>query len=104
MDPALNELGVNSQGPIDLETLKYAQSLYDQKFADEILPTYRERVSEAIAKWNPNPQLLFSGSQAKIFIRIEAQYAREAARAQAECLIKALEKAGLSFDDDAFRK
>jgi pyrimidine deaminase RibD-like protein len=90
--------------PIDPETAKYAENRFNQRFEDEIRPAYRERLSEAVARWNPSPQLLFSGSQAKAFIAVEARYAREAARAQAECLIEALDKAGLPFDDDAFRK
>jgi len=90
--------------PIDSDTLKYAESLFNQRFEDEIQPAYHNRLKAAIARWNPSPQLLFSGSQARIFIAVEARYAREAARAHVECLIEALNKAGLPFDDDAFRK
>jgi pyrimidine deaminase RibD-like protein len=89
--------------PLDPEAAKYAESRFNQRLEDEIRPAYRERLSEAIARWSPNPQLLFSGSQAQALIAVEARFAREAARAQVESLIEALEKAGLSFDDDAFR-
>lgn len=90
--------------PIDPEIAKYAEDRFAQRFEDEIRPAYRERLTEAIARWNPSPELLFSGSQAQAFIAIEARFAREASRAQVECLIEALEKAGVPFDDDAFRK
>jgi pyrimidine deaminase RibD-like protein len=90
--------------PVDPETANYAETRFNQRFEDEIRPAYLRRLSEAVAKWNPSPQLLFSGPQAKTFIAVEARYAREAAYAQAESLIEALEKAGAQFDDDAFRK
>jgi pyrimidine deaminase RibD-like protein len=90
--------------PVDPEIAKYAENRFNQRFEDEIRPAYQQRLSEALARWNPSPQLLFSGSQAQAFIAVEARYAREAAYAQAESLIEALEKAGLPFDDDAFRK
>jgi pyrimidine deaminase RibD-like protein len=90
--------------PVDSETAKYAHERFNQRLEEEIRPAYRERLSEATARWNPRPQLLFSGSQAKAFIGVEARYARETAYAQAESLIEALEKAGAPFDDDAFRK
>lgn len=90
--------------PIDPDTSKYAETLFDQRFEDEIRPAHWHRVQEAVARWNPNPQLLFSGSQARIFIALEAQYARQAAQAQVDCLIEAMNKVGLPFDDDAFRK
>lgn len=89
---------------LDPETTKYAETRFSQRFEDEIRPAYRERLGEAVARWNPRPELLFSGSQAQVFIAVEARYAREAAYAQAESLIEALEKAGVPFDDDAFRK
>ena len=83
--------------PVDAETAKYAENRFNQRFEDEIRPAYRERLSETVARWNPSPQLLFSGSQAKAFIAVEARYAREAAYAQAESLIEALDKAGASI-------
>ncbi len=89
---------------LDPETGKYAEHRFNQRLEDEIRPTYRDRLSEAMARWNPTPDLLFSGSQAKALIGVEARFVREAARAQAESLIEALEKAGLPFDDEAFRK
>jgi pyrimidine deaminase RibD-like protein len=90
--------------PVDPEAAKYAENRFNQRFEDEIRPAYRQRLSEAVARWNPSPQAFFSGSQAKGFIAVEARYAREAAYAQAESLIEALDKAGLPFNDDAFRK
>src|SRR5438477_8248312 len=90
--------------PVDPEIQSYAENRFNQRFEDEIRPVYRERLSEAIARWNPSPYLLFSGAQGQVLIAIEARYAREAARAQAESLIEALEKAGVLLDDDVFRK
>lgn len=98
------EIKFSARMPLDSETAKYAETRFNQRFEDDIRPAYLQRLSEAVARWNPSPQLLFSGSQAKIFIAVEARYAREAAYAQAESLIEALEKAGASFDDNAFRK
>jgi hypothetical protein len=62
--------------PVDPETAKYAENRFNQRLEDEIRPAYRERLSEVVARWNPTPQLLFSGSQAQIFIAVEARYAR----------------------------
>ncbi|MCU1341286.1 MAG: ribD 1 [Candidatus Acidoferrum typicum] len=89
---------------VDSEIAKYAETRFSQRLEDEIMPAYRERLREEIARWNPNPQRPFSGSQAQALIAVEARYARESARTQAESLIEALEKAGLPFNDDAFRK
>lgn len=104
MNPPRAVLLYNSLHGLGFGDIEVRGKSLPTKVEDEVRPAYRNRLQEAATKWNPTSYLLFSGSQAKIFIDVEAQYAREAARAHAETLIEALSKAGVPFDDDAFRK
>jgi len=90
--------------PIDPKVLKYAASLFDHRFQEEIIPAFKKRLVGTRTKYPTHPQLPFSGVDAQRLIDVEIQFAKEAAVAQVECLAAAVSKSGRSFDDEVFRK
>jgi pyrimidine deaminase RibD-like protein len=89
---------------VDPKLLKYAESLFKHRLDEEIRREYRKRLSDAKTTDNVGNPSLFSGAAAKRIIDVEAWYAKEAARAQAESLIAATGKSGFLFDDEVFRR
>ena len=90
--------------PIDPNVLKYAETLFDHRFREEIIPVYQKRLVEIKTRWPTQPQMPFSGVDAKRLIEVESVFAKDAAVAQVECLATAVSKSGLDFDDEVFRK
>lgn len=85
----------------DSEVLQCARTLFEHRFEEEIRPAYNNRLWETKTKFTMGPQLPFSGMDAQRLIAVEVQFAREAATAQADCLVATIKTAGLKFDNEA---
>jgi pyrimidine deaminase RibD-like protein len=85
----------------DSEVLQCARTLFEHRFEEEIRPAYNNRLWETKTKFTLGRQLPFSGMDAQRLIAVEVQFAREAANAQADCLVAAIKTAGLKFDNEA---
>ncbi len=88
---------------MDSEVLQYARTLFENRFEAEIRPAHNTRLWETKTKFSMGAQLPFSGADAQRLIGVEVQFAREAATAQAECLVAAIKTAGLRFDNEALQ-
>jgi pyrimidine deaminase RibD-like protein len=85
----------------DSEVLQCARTLFEHRFEAEIRPAHNIRLWETKTKFSVGAHLPFSGMDAQRLIGVEVQFAKEAATAQAECLVAAIRMAGLKFDNEA---
>jgi hypothetical protein len=90
--------------PIDPPILQYAETLFAHRLEEEIRPAHNVRLWEVKTKFSLNQQLPFSGMDAQRLIKVEVQFAKEAALAQAESLVTAVTKAGGEFNREALEK
>jgi pyrimidine deaminase RibD-like protein len=88
---------------MDSEVLQCARTLFENRFEAEIRPAHNNRLWETKTKFSLGSQLPFSGMDAQRLIVVEVQFAKEAATAQAECLVVAIRTAGLRFDNEALQ-
>src|SRR5258707_6520035 len=86
---------------MDSEVLQCARTLFENRFEAEVRPAHNSRLWTTKTKFSLGGQLPFSGMDAQRLIGVEVQFAREAAAAQAECLVAAIKTAGLRFDNEA---
>src|SRR6266850_3710178 len=86
---------------LDSEILQCARTLFDHRFREEIRPAYHAHLRETKAKLSVGPEFPFSGVDARRLMAVEVQFAKEAAMAEAESLVKAIGMAGLKFDREA---
>ncbi len=84
---------------MDSEVLQCARTLFENRFEAEVRPAHNSRLWTTKTKFSLGGQLPFSGMDAQRLIGVEVQFAREAATAQAECLVAAIKTAGLRFDN-----
>ena len=86
---------------LDTEILQCARTLFDHRFIEEIRPAYRTHLCETKTKLSSGPEFPFSGVDAQRLMAVEVQFAKQAAKAQAESLVTAIKMAGLKFDKEA---